>query len=120
VSKLITISTVAVLMGGTSLALGQGGGTASSGLSERGQAMSPEHGRAGSGQPGKASTAERRAISGEHATATSAERGRAMETTGSSEQQPSRRGGSPSGYSERGEYGEYGRRRGGEPSGYGR
>jgi hypothetical protein len=37
--NLITFSAVAVLMGGTSLALGQGGGTVSFSLSERGQAI---------------------------------------------------------------------------------
>ena len=58
-SKLVTFSTVAVLMGGTSLALGQGGGTASSGVSERGQAMSSERGRAISGERGKALLVER-------------------------------------------------------------
>src|SRR5258707_173605 len=58
-SKLITISTVAVLMGGGSLALGRGGGTATPGVSERGQAMSSERGRAVSGERGQALTDER-------------------------------------------------------------
>ncbi len=78
-SQLITISTVAVLMGGASLALGQGGGTATPGVSERGQAMSSERGRAVSGERGKALTAERgRVISGERGQALTAERGRAI------------------------------------------
>jgi len=78
-SQLITISTVAVLMGGASLALGQGGGTATPGVSERGQAMSSERGRAVSGERGKALTAEDgRVISGERSQALTAERGLAM------------------------------------------
>src|SRR5258708_6724330 len=82
-SKLITISTVAVLMGGGSLALGRGGGTATPGVSERGQAMSSERGRAVSGERGKALTAERgRAISGERGQALTAERGLAMSGRG--------------------------------------
>ncbi len=78
-TKLITVSTMAVLMLGTSLALGQGGGTASSGLSERNQAMSSARERAISGARGSATTAERRrAISGERGRAMTAERGRVV------------------------------------------
>src|ERR1700730_6818348 len=85
-SQLIAISTVAVLMGGTSLALGQAGGTASSGVSERGKAMSSERGRAVSGERSKALTAERgRAVSGERGQALTAERGVAMTRRGPGE-----------------------------------
>src|SRR6266436_5263689 len=66
-------------MGGASLALGQGGGTASSNVSERAKAMSSERGRAVSAERGKALTTERgRVISGERGQAFAAERGLAM------------------------------------------
>src|SRR6266436_879323 len=66
-------------MGGASLALGQGGGTASSNVSERAKAMSSERGRAVSAERGKALTTERgRVISGERGQAFAAERGRAI------------------------------------------
>ena len=75
--KFITISAIAVVMGGTSVALGQEGATASSGLSGRGPAMGPVGGQEISGAHGSATTAERRrTISGEHGTAL--ERGRVI------------------------------------------
>jgi uncharacterized protein DUF1236 len=101
-SKLITISTIAVLMGGTSFAIGQGGllqqggGTAGQGMSQRG---SPESGRFNpraaersreiTGARGQATATERghaftgergRVISGERSREIAGERGRAMST----------------------------------------
>jgi hypothetical protein len=70
-SKLITISTVAALMGDMSLAIGQGGGTASSGVGERGHATSSERDQAMSARRGRVS---------ERGKALTAERGVAMAT----------------------------------------
>jgi hypothetical protein len=132
-SKLITISTVAVLMGGTSLAVGhslqsresQSGAStqAPAGISQsnalgsetRGSnAQAAEQGSnlQGSRQRGQAMTTHQsHALAGARGQGLSTGRGRSMETTtGLSEQQRMRHGGSTGGYSERG-YGEYGRPR---------
>jgi hypothetical protein len=101
-SKLITISTIAVLMAGTSFAIGQGGllqqggGTAGQGMSQRGSPESGQfkpraaersreitgaRGQATSTERGQALTGERgRVISGERSREVTGERGRAMST----------------------------------------